>query len=711
MNKNSLFSVVLLLISTFIFVSSGYSQVNQKTKSDSLRIELQNEKNKDKISTQLELALTIYKDNKQEALELAKSALKNSLKVKNKFQEINSYYTLGKITTDYDSIQQSENYYNKALKLSEENGENWYRGKILYEIGLNNYYTGDFINAIESFTKSIRFCNLSNNFKTIGSSYSMLGSIYRRNAIYDRAIEYFIKSGLNYKKASYFEGDAWVSYLLGRVYADLKNPKKALEYFQESLKNYQKISVINGNNNGIIICHEQIALINLESGNLEEAEKSINELLKLHLEKNSKYGMSNAYSLMGRVDYLKGNYEQAELKLNKSFELKIETNSLIGLPIIYEYLGLCLIKKGNLDEGFSTINKGLELAILNNQKKIQLDIYSKLSEVYFLLNNLEKVVFNQKKLIEIQNEIFFGVASIKMEQMQAFYEIDEKNQQLKELENQNKFNQVKIKQQKTYQFILVFGILIAILVSITIYVFYHKLRRKNKELETSNTTKNKLFSIIAHDLKGPIGTANELLGILLEATKNNNVKTVEKFVPLLHQSMNETYNLLDNLLEWANSQNQNINIKYEILPLYKIVTSSLKSVFSQAERKNINIIVEIDENIKVKADLAMLKTILRNLISNAIKFTNKQGEISISAIEKNNLTQICVKDNGIGISPESVKKLFFINTNFSEKGTSGEKGTGIGLILCYDFVKLHNGEIWVESILNEGSSFFFTLPN
>ncbi|GGK38611.1 MULTISPECIES: ATP-binding protein [Flavobacteriaceae] len=711
MNTTNLFSIKLLLLSMFISVSTGYCQVKRETKTENFQIKFKNKKEKGKISTQLELALSIYKDNNPEALELSKSALKTSLKTKNKFQEMSSYYVLGKITADFDSLKTSEQYYNKALQLSEEIGEHWYRGEILYGIGLRYYYTGDYINAIENFTRAIQFCHFTENFKTSGAAYSMLGTVFRINGIYDRAIEYFIKSGLNYKKANYSEGDAWVSYLMGRVYADLKNPKKALAYYQESLKNYKEIASITGEITGKVICYEQIALVNLESGNLEVAFENINDLLKIQLEKNSKYGMSNAYSLLGRANYLKGNYEEAELYLDKSLKLKKETKNFIGLPIIYEYLGLCLIEKGNLKEGFRQINRGLELAILNNQKKIQLDIYAKLSEVYLNLNNLEKAVINQKKLIETQNDIFFGVASIKMEQMQAFYEIDEKNQQLTELENQNKINEIKIKQQRTYQLMMTFGVLIAILIIITIYVLYKKLSYKNNELEASNTTKNKLFSIISHDLKGPIGTANELLGILLEETKNKNIEKVEKFVPIIHQSMSETYILLDNLLQWARSQNKKIKIKYEVLNLNKIVNSTLNSISNQAERKNIDISVNIDKNINVNADFTMLKAILRNLISNAIKFTNEDGEISIKAVQKDNLTKVCVKDNGIGISTEAAKKMFLVNTNLSKKGTTGEKGTGLGLVLCKDFVKLHKGKIWVESILNEGSSFYFTIPN
>ena len=711
MNKSLWLSPALILICVTIFISTGFKKVEQKTKTDSLRAELKNKKNKERISVQLELALNIYKKSNEEAQELTKSALAKSLKTKNKSQEMRSYYVLGKITMDIDNAMQSQIYYNKALHLSEEIGENWYRGEILYEIGKYQFNVGDYINALEVFNKAIEFCHSADNFKTIGAAYSMIGTIFRINGIYDRAIEYFVKSRLNYKKANFVEGDTWVSYLLGRVYADLKNPKTALEYFQESLKNYQVMASIDGGRNGVTLCYEQIALLNLEFKNLEEALRTINDLLKIQTEEKSKYGMSNAYVLLGRVNYLKGNYEQAEFNFHKSLKLKNETRNLIGLPTIYEYLGLCLIAKGNLDEGFNKINEGLELAISNNQKKIQLDIYSKLSEVHLSLNHLEKAIYNQKKQIEIQNEIFSIIPGIKIEQLQTFYEIDEKNRQLEELENQNKFNVLKIKQQKTYQFMLSLGILIAVLIITTIYVLYIKLRHKNIELETLNVTKNKLFSIIAHDLKGPIGTTNGLFEILLDATKNKNIKIVEKFVPIIHQSINETYNLLDNLLQWAHSQIKGIKINPELLPLNTTVNNLLKSLSSQVEKKSINIIVDINENINVIADLTMLETILRNLISNAIKFTNEHGNISINAVQKNNLIQVCVKDNGIGISSDNVKQLFLLDTNISKNGTSGEKGTGLGLILCKDFVKLHKGQIWVDSKLNKGSSFYFTLPN
>ena len=325
MSKNILFTPFLVLISVSFFVSTGFSQNKQGTKTDSLRLELKNE---NKISTQLELALAIFKKNDQEAKELTKLALATSIKTKNKFQEMHTYYVLGRITTSFDSVFKSQMYYDKALHLSKEIGDNWYRGEILYGKGLNYFYSGDYIKAIESYKKAIEFNYLAENFKTIGAAYSMMGTIFRTNAIYDRAIEYFIKSGLNYKKAKFVEGNAWVSYLIGRVYADLKNPKKALEYFQESLNNYQVIASADGDKNGLAICYEQIALINLEFENLELALKNINNLLKIRIEEKSKYGMSNAYFLMGRVEFLKYYFVKAELKFLKKIGIKKKKKKL-----------------------------------------------------------------------------------------------------------------------------------------------------------------------------------------------------------------------------------------------------------------------------------------------------------------------------------------------------------------------------------------------
>ncbi|WP_167615520.1 sensor histidine kinase [Maribellus sediminis] len=235
------------------------------------------------------------------------------------------------------------------------------------------------------------------------------------------------------------------------------------------------------------------------------------------------------------------------------------------------------------------------------------------------------------------------------------------------------------------------------------------------DLKRINSTKDKLFSIIAHDLKSPF---NSMIG-LSEILKNNfdelDVNSKKKFVNAVHGGILETYDLLEDLLLWAFTQRDTIAFNSEPLDLQVLITQVKGTLKLAADAKTISILSQIPAGTIVNADRFMLAAILRNLISNAIKFTPKGGEIIISldtlSKENKRFTKIGVHDNGVGVSPENQATIFDVDGNTSTKGTENEKGTGMGLSICYEFVKKHGGTIWLESEPGKGSNFYFTLPD
>ncbi len=701
---------ILVLVYILTLTTPTYGVVSSELQTDSLRKVLIGKKGSDKISIQLDLALHIFENEKSEALSLAESALETAQKINNKFLEMRSYYTLGKIYLAFNNIELSQSYFDTALAISNAIDDNWYKGEILFRKGINQHNKGDNLKALESFKDALQASRLSNNYKTMGSSYSMMGSTFRVNGLYDRAIEYIIKSKLNYEKADFREGSAWATYLLGRIYADLRLPQKAREYFQEALKTYKVLASIDGNENGVAICHEQIGLLDLESGNSEEARKHIEYVLEIHSESKSKLGISNAYKHLGKIEYSIGNYIQAENYLNDALIIKKENSDLLSLPSIYEYIGLCQIGRGRIEEGLNIIQQGLKLALSNNQKKIQLDIYSKLTEAYLNLKDFEKAISYQKKQIEIQNAILQGSASIKMEQLQTIYEIDEKNSQIADLEKQNEINSLRIKQHRIYRISMVIGILLISFILGAIYLFYNRIRIKNRELKEANATKDKLFTVIAHDLRGPISSLFGISGFQIKAIENKDYSKIEKFALLIHQSLSDSVNLLNNLLDWSQSQLQRIELNLMQLNLLDSLNETKELMAVQLEKKNIHLEINVDRDYQIFADEAMLQTILRNLISNSIKFSHKNNKVEVNSIIKDKFIEVSIRDHGIGMKPEVSNNLFSLESNKSSLGTSGERGTGLGLILCKEFIEKQGGRIWVESEENKGSSFYIALP-
>lgn len=252
-----------------------------------------------------------------------------------------------------------------------------------------------------------------------------------------------------------------------------------------------------------------------------------------------------------------------------------------------------------------------------------------------------------------------------------------------------------------------------------IYVAHDNTRKKlaedelissEKKLIELNATKDKFFSIIAHDLKSPIGSFRELSRVLAESYNDFSDDERIEILTLINKSSDNLFSLIDNLLEWSRSQRNKIQLYPVDFEVKKTVDDLIQQLHIVAGQKEINIINSIDQGTLLHADPNIIKTILRNLISNSIKFSHIGGEIVVSSVLKDDSVELSVKDSGVGIPEETISHLFRIDKQVSTIGTAQERGTGLGLVLCKEFIDKQNGRIWVESKLGEGSTFYVTIP-
>ncbi|MFA9191964.1 HAMP domain-containing sensor histidine kinase [Flavobacterium sp. FZUC8N2.13] len=255
--------------------------------------------------------------------------------------------------------------------------------------------------------------------------------------------------------------------------------------------------------------------------------------------------------------------------------------------------------------------------------------------------------------------------------------------------------------------------LIIFLMMIISGVGYLLLLQEEKEIQIKKLLddKDKFFSIIAHDLRSPFNGIIGLTELLLEKNHQLDAKETNEFVHLIHQSSKNAYSLLDNLLTWAQSQTGNLEFSPKKIQISPIIDKTMSLLVNIAKNKNISIQSEIINGEYAFADKNMLETVFRNLISNAIKFTKTNGEVKLSMTKENHQIVFSVQDNGIGIAAETITNLFAINHKNTTSGTNDETGTGLGLMLCKDFIEKHGGKIWVESEIGKGSNFKFTIPN
>lgn len=235
------------------------------------------------------------------------------------------------------------------------------------------------------------------------------------------------------------------------------------------------------------------------------------------------------------------------------------------------------------------------------------------------------------------------------------------------------------------------------------------LQESEEKLKKLNAEKDKFFSIIAHDLKDPFNAIMGVSELLLDEIKNNEIENLEAYTKMIWQSSKKATDLLINLLEWTRAHTGRMIFNPQSFCLMTLIHETISLFETSIDKKKISMKCSLSESFEVMADKQMIATILRNLLSNAIKYTNSSGTIEVQGEDITSHWIVMVKDNGIGISPEKQKKLFQLDSNYTTPGTNDEKGTGLGLLLCKEFVEKHGGRLWVESQHGCGSTFKFTI--
>ncbi len=348
------------------------------------------------------------------------------------------------------------------------------------------------------------------------------------------------------------------------------------------------------------------------------------------------------------------------------------------------------------------------------------------SKYYETTGDYQKALDYYKKYKSINDSIYTKENSDKIAEMQVRYETEEKEKENEILKQKNTIQQLAIQKQIYLRntFISVSGIVILLIV-LVLYRFYVKkkanklLSEKNKmitlqkeKLELANATKDKFFTLLAHDLKTPFYVIMKYAHYLKLEIDKISVNERNTLISELNDYTDNIYLLIENLLTWSRSQRGMIHLKKEMLNISEIINDSIRIYSYEFHLKNISVKTEIPDTLQIYADKYTVKTIVGNLLNNAIKFTHQKGEIIIGAkVNQNDNIEIFISDNGVGIEDDKIGNLFIIGESFSTEGTMNEKGTGLGLIICKEFIDLNNGIIGVSSKKGIGSTFTIELPS
>ena len=359
-------------------------------------------------------------------------------------------------------------------------------------------------------------------------------------------------------------------------------------------------------------------------------------------------------------------------------------------------------------------------------------------EYYNKVKDYEKALNNYLSYNEIDDNQQKSQTTQKILSINQNLELEKKNNKIKNIEDEVKLLQqnkdiqdLRIRQQKYLLVFLLIAMFLAV-VAVALYYSRYKIKKKhNKMLEQQysiieeanerlkknetelvklNATKDRYFMVIAHDIKNPLSSLLNLSQLIIEKFETLKSEEIQDFNKMIHESATNLYNLLENLLSWARSNTNRIRFYPLPMKLLPVVHNIVLLNKLSASNKKIELKNEVPEDIEVYADLQMLTLIMRNLVSNALKFTPEGGSVTITAIDKYSTIEISVIDTGLGISTNDAEKLFKVETHFTTPGTGNESGTGLGLILVKEFVEKNKGKLSFSSEPGKGSTFTFTLP-
>ena len=506
---------------------------------------------------------------------------------------------------------------------------------------------------------------------------------------------------------------AKVSLNLGMVYDELEDYDEAINFFHKALLISQSIK----DSSVIAKTYQNIAISYQNKKDLTKALEYNEKANELAILKKDTTMIIDVINNFGTIAYDQKNLIKSLDYYTKALNLYQKIKDRKGIAMAYNNIGLVYLDKNEYEKSIDYFNKSLTLATELKMHGFIGDIYSNLTIYYQQKKDFKKAFYCYDRFNAIYDSLAGEKKNKMIYQIQAKYKLGRNTRELEELKVKNRSQLNAIDSAKSSQFYWVaITVLVMVLMCATVYLLYkekelaNELKNKTKELYELNVSKDKFFSIIAHDLKNPFNVLVSYTGILKTDLELFSKEELEQIISDLNEASENGYNLLQNLLIWTRSQTNRIHILKTNFVLADIFNEVKGLAELNLTNKEQTLSVEIDQNLGVYADKDMISVVLRNLVFNAIKFSVKGSVIYLNASLVGSNVRIDVVDSGIGISEESIKKLFTLDKNTMTHGTEGETGTGLGLVLCKEFVEKNDGTIWVESKLGKGSVFSFTIP-
>ena len=728
-------SRILFFAFLFIFAANSIAQTErQLVLIDSLKqvIEVA-EHDTIKVDAWLRWSGYINKNKRSLSSELAEKAI--NLSERNLTEKLNELskeeiYFFKKASADgYRKLSWNNGYIDRekakeqaliALELSKE---------ITYERGIGFTYNSlgnlsligsELDEAIKYFTLSKEYAIKTNDEGSQGNALANLGVAYNNQGNYGKAIEYY-NEGLKLAEKRGNQRSISIAKLnIGLIYFHQKEYEKALDHYRQSYD-------IAEEQNNKMITSSALSIMGVlyrDQNKLEEAIDVYERSMVIREEIDDKRGLGDLNSNLGEIYTMQGNYKKAMEYSQKGLAIREEIKDKERITTSLNNIGEIYRNQGNLTKAIDFSRRGFLLAKENGNKEYMRDAAEQLYISYKQKGDLDNALVNYEVFINMRDSLESEEG--KKELIRQEYKYTYEKQALADSIQFAQIQQISeaelaaekaiTQQQKQRSSFLLIGLVAALGLGGYIYNRYRfaekqkiTIEENNIQLKQLNTTKDKFFGIIAHDIRSPIAALDgvgEQMNYYLQKEEKGKL---ERLAGRVDSTAKRLSGLLDNLLNWALLQQGVIPYHPKALKVKEVVDNTFDMFSNNAEAKNITLNSSFDSSQTVYADESAMNTILRNLVSNAIKFTSQHGTVEVNAESKADKVIFKVSDTGTGMTPKQIDQLFSMEKK-SEKGTAGEKGTGLGLTLVKELVELNNGNITVSSQLNEGTTFEVTLP-
>lgn len=617
----------------------------------------------------------------------------------------------------YADYVKSKSFAEQALKIAEE--KDLVKSKILAYENIGTVYSasGDYTTALKYDNMALENSMSVKDSVKLAVDYNNIGNDYYDLGEFDEAYFYFKQS---FRMANLVNDSLRMTVALhnvGKVFKELGQYGQALEHLRLSKRMSEEID----DYVGIAYSYDALGDLQIKKRQYDSALSLLRNSLQITRQYREHVLEPRTLIRIAGLYTRKNNVAGALAVYDSAYRLHRKTNNRFGLAEVELGRGMAYMKEQSYDEALDAINESLVIARKLNARILEIKCYSELATLWEMKGDYRQSLNNFRLYKQLEDSLFSQDMQSKLLRDQIRFETEAKDTRIAELSKLNEMRDDQIKKEEFKRNILVVVVALSAIVLITVYrsgqrrrqinmlLLKHQedMEKRSDELERLNQVKDKFFSIISHDLRSPI---NALAGILDLMSKD--AVRPEDFTlhtKELRTRFNHTRTLLNNLLDWTLLQMDKLNLQAARIDLHKIVEENILLLGATKDKK-IELVNNVPDHAIGYADSNTINLVIRNLMTNAIKFTNDGGVVQINGDEKVSEWLISVRDNGIGIKPDVLRILFDKTAPYTTRGTANEKGTGLGLILCKEFVEKNGGKIWVESAEGKGSTFWFTIP-